>query len=37
MCHEMWNTMVSNPPNVAPCSSGNIDEVYTAWFVDTGP
>ena len=37
MCKGMWTMMVDNPPNVAPCSSGTVDEVYTAWIEDTGP
>jgi len=37
MCKDMWTMMVDNPPNVAPCSSGTVDEVYTAWIEDTGP
>ena len=31
MCKEMWTMMVDNSPNVAPCSSGTVDEVSTVW------
>ena len=37
MCKEMWTMMVENYPNVPPCSSGTVDEVYTAWIEDTSP
>ena len=37
LCKEMWTMMVENSPYVPPCSSGTVDEVYTAWIEDTSP